>query len=83
MKRVFALLALVGAVAFGAPAWAEEKVAAPEAAVAQVRKRLPRRQPSLPRLLPHRPPPLQLLPPKPLHLQLHRRWSPTRATTPG
>lgn len=29
MKRVFALLALVGAVAFGAPAWADEKVAAP------------------------------------------------------
>ena len=28
MKRVFALLALVGAVAFGAPAWAEDKVAA-------------------------------------------------------
>ena len=27
MKRVFALLALVGAVAFGAPAWAEEKAA--------------------------------------------------------
>ena len=36
MKRLFALLALVGAVGFGAPAWAEEKVAAPEAAVAQV-----------------------------------------------
>jgi Amt family ammonium transporter len=36
MKRLCALLALVGAVAFGAPAWAEEKVAAPEAAVAQV-----------------------------------------------
>ena len=33
MKRVFALLALVGAVAFGAPAWAEEKVAAPAATV--------------------------------------------------
>jgi Amt family ammonium transporter len=32
MKRLFALLALVGAVAFGAPAWAEEKAAAPEAA---------------------------------------------------
>jgi Amt family ammonium transporter len=32
MKRIFALLALVGAVAFGAPAWAEEKAAAPEAA---------------------------------------------------
>jgi Amt family ammonium transporter len=31
MKRVFALLALVGAVAFGAPAWAEEKAAAPAA----------------------------------------------------
>jgi len=31
MKRVFALLALVGAVAFGAPAWADEKVAAPAA----------------------------------------------------
>ena len=31
MKRVFALLALVGAVAFGAPAWAEDKVAAPAA----------------------------------------------------
>ena len=29
MKRLFALLALVGAVALGAPAWAEEKVAAP------------------------------------------------------
>ncbi len=27
MKRVFALLALVGAVAFGAPAWADEKAA--------------------------------------------------------
>jgi Amt family ammonium transporter len=36
MKRLFALLAVVGAVAFGAPAWAEEKVAAPEAVVAQV-----------------------------------------------
>ena len=34
MKRLFALLALVGAVGFGAPAWAEEKAAAPEAAVA-------------------------------------------------
>jgi ammonium transporter, Amt family len=34
MKRVFALLALVGAVAFGAPAWAEEKAAAPTPAVA-------------------------------------------------
>ncbi len=32
MKRLFALLALVGAVGFGAPAWAEEKAAAPEAA---------------------------------------------------
>ncbi|MGV0950870.1 MAG: ammonium transporter [Azonexus sp.] len=31
MKHVFALLALVGAVALGAPAWAEEKVAAPAA----------------------------------------------------
>jgi Amt family ammonium transporter len=31
MKRVFALLALVGAVAFGAPAWAEEKAATPAA----------------------------------------------------
>ena len=31
MKRVFALLALVGAVALGAPAWAEDKVAAPAA----------------------------------------------------
>jgi len=36
MKRLFALLALVGAVGFGAPAWAEEKAATPEAAVAQV-----------------------------------------------
>jgi Amt family ammonium transporter len=35
MKRVFALLALVGAVAFGAPAWAEEKAAAPVAAAAE------------------------------------------------
>ena len=34
MKRVFALLALVGAVAFGAPAWAEEKVAEPTPVVA-------------------------------------------------
>ncbi len=34
MKRLFALLALVGAVGFGAPAWAEDKAAAPEAAVA-------------------------------------------------
>ena len=34
MKRLFALLALVGAVGFGAPVWAEEKAAAPEAAVA-------------------------------------------------
>ena len=31
MKHVFALLALVGAVAFGAPAWAEEAVATPAA----------------------------------------------------
>lgn len=31
MKRVFALLALVGAVAFGAPAWAEDKAAEPAA----------------------------------------------------
>jgi ammonium transporter, Amt family len=36
MKRVFALLALVGAVAFGAPAWAEEKAAEPTAAAAVV-----------------------------------------------
>ena len=35
MKRVFALLALVGAVAFGAPAWAEEKGAEPTPAVAE------------------------------------------------
>jgi Amt family ammonium transporter len=35
MKRLFALLAVVGAVAFGAPAWAQDKVAAPEV-VAQV-----------------------------------------------
>jgi hypothetical protein len=41
MKRLCALLALVGAVAFGAPAWAEEKVAAPEAAVAQVAAAVP------------------------------------------
>ena len=34
MKRLLALLALVGAVAFGAPAWAEEKVAAPAVAEA-------------------------------------------------
>ncbi|MBK7413762.1 MAG: ammonium transporter [Dechloromonas sp.] len=34
MKRVLALLALVGAVAFGAPAWAEEKAAEPVAAAA-------------------------------------------------
>ncbi|MCH2219762.1 MAG: ammonia channel protein, partial [Dechloromonas sp.] len=34
MKRLFALLALVGTVAFSAPSWAEEKAAAPEAAVA-------------------------------------------------
>ncbi|WP_374278712.1 ammonium transporter [Azonexus sp.] len=34
MKRVFALLALVAAVAFGAPAWAEEKAAEPTPAVA-------------------------------------------------
>ncbi len=34
MKRVFALLALVGTVAFGAPAWAEEKAAEPTPAVA-------------------------------------------------
>ncbi|HEX6734113.1 MAG TPA: ammonia channel protein, partial [Azonexus sp.] len=36
MKRVLALLALVGAVAFGAPAWAEEKAAEPAAATAAV-----------------------------------------------
>ena len=34
MKRLFALLALVGAVAFGAPAWAEEKAAVSAAPVA-------------------------------------------------
>ena len=34
MKRIFAMLALVGAVAFGAPAWAEEKAAEPAAPVA-------------------------------------------------
>lgn len=34
MKRIFALLALVGAVAFGAPAWAEEKPAEPVVAAA-------------------------------------------------
>ena len=34
MKRLFALLALVGAVAFGAPAWAEEKDAAAPVATA-------------------------------------------------
>jgi Amt family ammonium transporter len=34
MKRVLALLALVGAVAFGAPAWAEEKAAVSAAPVA-------------------------------------------------
>ncbi|MDD2885509.1 MAG: ammonium transporter [Dechloromonas sp.] len=38
MKRIFAMLALAGAVAFGAPAWAEEKAAeaAPVAAAAVV-----------------------------------------------
>jgi len=36
MKRLFALLALVGAVALGAPAWAEEKAAATAAPVAAV-----------------------------------------------
>ncbi|PKO85884.1 MAG: ammonia channel protein [Betaproteobacteria bacterium HGW-Betaproteobacteria-12] len=36
MKRVFALLALVGAVAFGSPAWAEEKAAEPAAVTAAV-----------------------------------------------
>ena len=36
MKRLFALLALAGAVAFGAPAWAEEKAAEPTAAAAVV-----------------------------------------------
>ena len=34
MKRLFAMLALLGAVAFGAPAWAEETAAAPTPAVA-------------------------------------------------
>ncbi len=34
MKRVLALLAVVGAVAFGAPAWAEEKAAEPTVAAA-------------------------------------------------
>jgi Amt family ammonium transporter len=34
MKRIFALLALVGAVTFGAPVWAEEKAAEPVAATA-------------------------------------------------
>ncbi len=34
MKRVFALLALVGAVTFGAPAWADEKAAEPAAPAA-------------------------------------------------
>ena len=34
MKRLFAMLALLGAVAFGAPAWAEEAAAAPTPAVA-------------------------------------------------
>jgi len=32
MKRVFALLALLGAVTFGAPAWADDKPAASPAA---------------------------------------------------
>jgi len=36
MKRLIALLAVVGAVAFGAPAWAEEKAAEPVAAAAVV-----------------------------------------------
>ncbi|MBU1362293.1 MAG: ammonium transporter [Gammaproteobacteria bacterium] len=36
MKRLFALLALVGAVTLGAPAWAEEKAAEPVAAAAVV-----------------------------------------------
>ena len=36
MKRVLALLALVGAVSFGAPAWAEEKAAAAEPVAAAV-----------------------------------------------
>ena len=34
MKRLFALLALVGAVALGAPAWADDKAATPAATVA-------------------------------------------------
>jgi len=36
MKRLFALLALVGAVTLGAPAWAEEKAGEPVAAAATV-----------------------------------------------
>ena len=36
MKRLFALLALVGAVTLGAPAWADEKAAEPVAAAAVV-----------------------------------------------
>ena len=31
MKRIFAILALLGAISIGAPAWAEEKPAAPAA----------------------------------------------------
>ena len=34
MKRVFAMLALLGAVAFGAPAWADDKVAPAASATA-------------------------------------------------
>jgi Amt family ammonium transporter len=67
MKRLFALLALVGAVAFGAPAWAEEKVAAPEAAAAQVAATAApaaAAAEAAPAAAP-------------------RRWWPTRATTPG
>ncbi len=72
MKRIFAILALLGAVGMGAPAWAEEK------------QRLPRQLPPSPQAaLPlqprrHRPAPAEAPPgcagPRPL---------PTRATTPG
>ena len=62
MKRVFALLALVGAVAFGAPAWAEEKVAAPAAtataaapaAAAAAADAAPAEAPAAPALVPNK-----------------------------